>query len=494
MSKASGVKQPPPAPEGGWGWVAIPAAFIVHVITSGYMLSISVFLVEWRLFFDTDAKTVGYVGVILGFLGPTMGLPAGGLSKTFGCRTVAIIAGLSLSLSMLLAMFATKLYHLYLTTLITAIGIGFSYQPAVIVIGHYFQQRLGLANGIAMSGVGIGMLVVSPFLQFLIDTFTWQKSFLILCPIALIVSLCGLLFRPSQREMYYLKEKAVHKHLKENPDEGEEKEGNFKPQEPKEKSTSNQSRALTFYLLRGIKFFGLHLIWRHPSINFIFIAFGLLGCGFYSSLVFFTSKAVFDLNISQSKASWLISLVGMGSFTFRLCHGFLIDLKILSPMMIFVLAALVCSVSDLLNPFTNSFAGLAVCAFCLGAGSGLAIAVTIVCIREAVHPVYVSNAWGITMMGFGCGNLIGVYLMAFLYDATGTYNISFFVGAAILFLAALSMFSLWILHHRKGTNKKQTDQEVKMTKLTENGPSARQFFISEEEKDEAGESDIKEKT
>lgn len=85
-------------------------------------------------------------------------------------------------------------------------------------------------------------------------------------------------------------------------------------------------------------------------------------------------------------------------------------------------------------------------------------------------------------------------LTAFLYDATGSYNISFFVGAAILFMAALSMFSLWILHHRKGTNKKETDQEVKLTGITENGPSAKQFFISEEEKDEAGESDLREKT
>lgn len=53
----------------------MPFFIMVHIVSSlaGYMLSISVVLVEWRLFFDTDAKTVGYVGVILGFLGPTMG-------------------------------------------------------------------------------------------------------------------------------------------------------------------------------------------------------------------------------------------------------------------------------------------------------------------------------------------------------------------------------------------------------------------------------------
>ncbi|XP_071837994.1 monocarboxylate transporter 2-like isoform X2 [Apostichopus japonicus] len=399
MTTSTTLRQPPPAPDGGWGWVAVGAAFVAHIITSGYMLSLSVFLVEWQLYFDINAKTAGLVGVILGFMGPVMGLPAGGLSKTFGCRLVVIISGLSMSLGMLLSMFATNIYHLCLTTILISIGVGFTYQPAVTVIGHYFQKRLGLANGIAMSGVGIGMLAVPPFLQLLIDTFTWQRTFPILAALVLLLVVCGLLFRPSDRELYFINEKTKHKQLADDAAEDEDT------------SAAESSRTCYFYLWRCLKFFGLQLIWQMPSINFIFVAFCLLGFGYYSSLVFFTSKAVFDLGIEQTTASWLISLVGIGSFSFRLFHGVLIDLKIVSPMMLFIVSTMMCCISDLLNPFTASFAGLAICAFFLGAGSGMAIAVTIVCIREAVPPTNVPNAWGISMTFLGTGNLIGVYFM-----------------------------------------------------------------------------------
>ncbi|PIK43074.1 hypothetical protein BSL78_20080 [Apostichopus japonicus] len=73
MTTSTTLRQPPPAPDGGWGWVAVGAAFVAHIITSGYMLSLSVFLVEWQLYFDINAKTAGLVGVILGFMGPVMG-------------------------------------------------------------------------------------------------------------------------------------------------------------------------------------------------------------------------------------------------------------------------------------------------------------------------------------------------------------------------------------------------------------------------------------
>ncbi|PIK36743.1 putative monocarboxylate transporter 13 [Apostichopus japonicus] len=318
-----------------------------------------------------------------------------------------------------------------------AIGVGFTYQPAVTVIGHYFQKRLGLANGIAMSGVGIGMLAVPPFLQLLIDTFTWQRTFPILAALVLLLVVCGLLFRPSDRELYFINEKTKHKQLADDAAEDEDT------------SAAESSRTCYFYLWRCLKFFGLQLIWQMPSINFIFVAFCLLGFGYYSSLVFFTSKAVFDLGIEQTTASWLISLVGIGSFSFRLFHGVLIDLKIVSPMMLFIVSTMMCCISDLLNPFTASFAGLAICAFFLGAGSGMAIAVTIVCIREAVPPTNVPNAWGISMTFLGTGNLIGVYFMAFLYDATGNYNISFFFGAGAFFLGASSMAVLYMLKRLK---------------------------------------------
>jgi MFS family permease len=52
--------------------------------------------------------------------------------------------------------------------------------PALVHVQREFQDRLGLAIGIASSGVGVGMLAVVPLAQLLIDAFGWRTAFQVL--------------------------------------------------------------------------------------------------------------------------------------------------------------------------------------------------------------------------------------------------------------------------------------------------------------------------
>ncbi len=42
---------------------------------------------------------------------------------------------------------------------------------ALVSIQFYFERRRPLANGIALSGVGFGMMVLPPFYRFLLDRY-----------------------------------------------------------------------------------------------------------------------------------------------------------------------------------------------------------------------------------------------------------------------------------------------------------------------------------
>ena len=55
---------------------------------------------------------------------------------------------------------------LYLTIgLLTGLGFGLMYLPAMDIVEHFFSRRLGLAMGLACCGSGFGQFVLAPLLH-----------------------------------------------------------------------------------------------------------------------------------------------------------------------------------------------------------------------------------------------------------------------------------------------------------------------------------------
>jgi MFS family permease len=66
------------------------------------------------------------------------------------------------------------------------LGIGCSYVPAVAAVQRWFLRRRGFASGLAVSGIGVGTLVVPPLAKFMIDAFDWRETYLILGIFAIV--------------------------------------------------------------------------------------------------------------------------------------------------------------------------------------------------------------------------------------------------------------------------------------------------------------------
>lgn len=85
-----------------------------------------------------------------------------------------------------------------LTELSLSPGLGFAlcYSPAIAMVGKYFNRRKALAYGISMSGSGIGIFILAPVVQLLIEQFSWRGALLILGGFVLNLCVCGALMRP----------------------------------------------------------------------------------------------------------------------------------------------------------------------------------------------------------------------------------------------------------------------------------------------------------
>ena len=79
-----------------------------------------------------------------------------------------LLATTGLLLSALYIQLSTAPYIvvLYITIgLITGLGFGLMYLPAVDIVEHFFSRRLGLAMGLACCGSGFGQFVLAPLIH-----------------------------------------------------------------------------------------------------------------------------------------------------------------------------------------------------------------------------------------------------------------------------------------------------------------------------------------
>ena len=83
--------------------------------------------------------------------------------------------------------------------MLTGIGFGLMYLPAIVMVGYYFDKRRALATGIAVCGSGIGSFIFAPLCEFLLSQYSWKGAMWIIAAL----SLHGLVFASLYRPLLY---------------------------------------------------------------------------------------------------------------------------------------------------------------------------------------------------------------------------------------------------------------------------------------------------
>jgi len=189
-----------------YGWVIVAAASIIVALVWGCDETYVIFLPElceelgWTRTAVSGAYSLGFI------VATVLGIVAGRLNDRYGPRLILIVCLVISSVGFALMYTMKTTWQLYLFYgVIANVGMGFAWVPAISTVARWFIRKRGMALGIAEAGIGIGLFIMPPLIQFLMLKFGWRASYLILSGLLLVIGLpVSRLMRlnPSEKGLY----------------------------------------------------------------------------------------------------------------------------------------------------------------------------------------------------------------------------------------------------------------------------------------------------
>ncbi|HUC66768.1 MAG TPA: MFS transporter [Stellaceae bacterium] len=153
--------------------------FVAGLLARGIPDSFSVFVVPLSRHFGWDRAEVvsiySFYALTSGLIGPVVGR----LFDRSGPRLVYALGFGLLGGSLSLAAFAQSLWQLQAAA---GLGVGIAASclgnvPNIALLSRWYGKRLVTAASVVFSGYGVGILVLVPLTQFLVERFGWQGAY-----------------------------------------------------------------------------------------------------------------------------------------------------------------------------------------------------------------------------------------------------------------------------------------------------------------------------
>jgi len=166
----------------GRRWLILGTIFVNLAVIYGAWYAYSVFLVALLKEFGWSRSVVaGGFSIFVMFHG-SLSPVIGSVAARTGPRRMILVGTCTLGAGLFLASQTTEWWHLYLAFGgVTAAGISMSgWLPSVLCVRGWFPSQVGTAVGIASAGIGVGISLLVPFTQYLIDWIGWRWAMRIL--------------------------------------------------------------------------------------------------------------------------------------------------------------------------------------------------------------------------------------------------------------------------------------------------------------------------
>src|SRR5215471_16636747 len=171
-----------------YGWFVVAGTFAVTFVGFGCAYSFSAFLLPLQHDFAASRGSIALVFSIAGFFYFALGVITGPLADRYGSRLLAVIGMIITGAGLVVASVAQTLIEVYAAYGIgVGLGVGCSYVPAVGAVQRWFVRQRGFASGLAVSGIGVGTLVLPPLASLLIALLGWRDTYLSLGGFAVLV-------------------------------------------------------------------------------------------------------------------------------------------------------------------------------------------------------------------------------------------------------------------------------------------------------------------
>ena len=404
-----------------YGWVIVAVSSFTLFLGMGTRFTFGVYYIAILGEYGWGrAETAGAFSLAMVFhalFAPVSGV----LIDHLGPRKLFPIAATFLFLGLLASSRISAVWHLYLFFgVVMAIGINtLSFSPFMSIIPKWFIRKRGLANGLVVSGVGVGSFALVPFNALMIDTLGWRSAFLVLSGIILFFLVPGtaLFYRRSPRDMGLYPDGII----------------------PKDHERQYIQPEKDLFSTGSLKFWTFNDAVREWAFWFLVLA---VMCDAFIANMILVHQAVYivDLGYSKLLAASLVGLVGLIRSMGGILCGLLSDH--IERKTGYTVGGLLSFTSILVLLFSKNILSLwmlyiFVILYGLGDGSKSTMAATI------TGDLFPGNALGrimsIQSIGFGIGGAIGAYLGGYFYDRMGTYTVSFLLLLVAIIIGVLSV-------------------------------------------------------
>jgi MFS family permease len=386
-----------------YGWVVVAAAFAVMVVGFGSAYSFSAFLASLQRDFDASRGSVSLVFSLAGFLYFGLGIVSGPLADRFGSRRLAVIGMILTGTGLVLAGMAHSLVEVYVAYgLGVGLGVGCAYAPVLGAVQRWFVKRRGFASGLAVSGIGIGTLVMPPCASLLIEHLGWRSAYIILGSVTVVVGAgMALLIVDDPRDRGL------------NPD-GEPAPAGGQPASQQGFSVRDaiaSRRFIALYSACVVSSFSLFV----PFVHLVPYAL--------------------DHGMPQVTAVLLLGAIGVGSTAGRFFLGGVADRMGRQNSIVAMFAGM--GLASVVWLCSTEFWGLAAFAFAYGVFYGGMVAILPAVVMDYFGGRNVSGIIGALYTSVAFGTLVGPSAAGFAFDLSDSYTLPIVAGICANLVAAV---------------------------------------------------------
>ncbi|XP_056093154.1 monocarboxylate transporter 2 [Rhinichthys klamathensis goyatoka] len=389
-------------PDGGYGWVVVTSAFFIMGLTAAVHKNFGLFFLEIQNHYSVLTSTTSWMTsttIAVFHLGAPL---ASALSMHLSQRSVIMVGGLLATSGMIIASLGLSLPWMYLSVgVLQGLGISFSWIPANSMVNHYFKRWRPIAYSIASSGECVFAMGFSPFFQWLIDSYSWQGSLLIIGGLQLNLCVCGALMKPLQTSI-------PGKLVLDSKDE------------------SRTSKKGTFQW---------DLIQRPELLLYIVFAI-LSAAGFFIPPLFLVPYAN-SLGMGQYWAASVLSMLALADLLGRLACGWLANLRLVRNLQLLTMVVTALGVVLFLLPIAQSYWTILVFCSFYGFLFGCVVAIHVTSIVDIVGLDGFDSSLGLFMLFRSSGGFVGPPAAGWLVDWTHDFGAAFYLSGVCLVLSAV---------------------------------------------------------
>ena len=352
---------------------------------------------------------LGLSNTLMGFF--QVGVLAGYLLVAYLCSIFAKRWGLSVvvaascalaGLAMMALGFVSSFYLCLILAFLMGAGAVGSYIPLVpLIIGWSSVRWSGGAIGFALSGTGVGIIVVGYLAPFILSRFGlmgWRYAWFILGAGTLLVALIS----------FFL--------LKENPS------------------------AIDLRTGQHTQDFPLKMLYRDPSLRAILIVYLMVGFGYIIYATFIVAYAVEEIGLSVKEAGLIWSVFGLFAVAGCFFWGMVSDH--LGRKSMAVVSLLLLSAAILLAILWKDKTGLLLSGALFAFTFNGLITVIASMFGDYIPISSMGRIFGVSTLIHGLGQAAGVALAGYLKDLTTTFVVPFLLSALIIGICPVFLLSL----------------------------------------------------